>query len=453
MLFVIMSELRLYERGVKMSIKRTGRRNKIKRTSGYRGYSRFGRYRSYSSADPPERSLGKAVAMAVGVVAAASLIIFSCVTFVPRLIDASRRTFISESSEPSETPSESESSKPPEQQSSKPAPESSEPVSEEPKPEPSKPEQSAAESSAQSDNGYDDNGVFIYKNVGYAPFKGSDNAAGKYAKSINSVAATLDTSINVYLMVVPTHLSVAAEKMQKENTGAEKANIKIIGESLSENIKFIDVKDALKEKKDEYIYYNTDERWTSLGAYYAYCRYCGEAGITAVTTEGMKKNSIKGFAGNLVSSTKSDENKDGNPDLLANPDTVEYYSPGEYQCGLWRTAEGGEVSAPFINSDISAENALDVFCYGDVSLFRVYTGGSTGKRLCIVKDGYGSPLAEYFTGNYDEIHVIDARYFNSSLTGYCYNHSITDVLFINGVNNANTDEYTDAIAALAEYED
>lgn len=428
------SELRFTVRGVEMRIKRTSRRNKIKRTSDYRGYNRFGRYKSRGSTGSAERSLGKAVAMAVAVVAAASLIIFSCITFVPRLIEASKKTFISDASSVS---SQTESKEPSEPESSKPTE--------------SKPEQSQTESSAQADRGYDDNGVFIYKKVGYAPFKGSDDTADKYTKSINSVAATLDASINIYSVIVPTHSAVTAEKLQKDSADAEKANIERIKASLSDKVTYIDVRDALKEKKDEYIYYNTDENWTALGAYYAYCQYCAAADISAMTTDGIDKNKVEGFSGDLVSRTRSNENKDGNPDLLKNLDTVEYYTLGDYQCGLWRTAVSGETAVPFINSEISAQNALEVFCYGDVSLFKVYTGKSTGKRLCIIKDSYGSSLAPYFTENYDEIHVIDARYFDSSLTGYCYNHSITDVLFINGVNNANTDSYADAIAALAEY--
>lgn len=434
-----------------MSRKRVNRRNKIKRTSSYRGYNRFGRYRSYSSkgSGSDSRSLGKAVVMAVAVVAAASLIIFSCITFVPKLIAASKKTFISSaSSEPSKAvslpESKDDSSK---EEGSKPSEGNSKTESsnsEEPKAESSK-----AESKPQKDSGYDDNGVFIYKKVGYAPFKGSDDAAAKYADCINRVAATLDTSINVYSMVVPTHSAITAESLQKKNVSSEKKNIAKIKDSLSENITFIDVQDALREKKDKYIYYNTDESWTSLGAYYAYQQFCAAADITAADMDETGKKQLEGFAGNLISSTKSDKNKDGNPDLLKNLDTVEYYTFGDYECGLWKTATSGEIKVPFTNENISSKNALEAFCYGDVSLFKVYTGKDTGKRLCIVKDGYGSALAPYFTENYDEIHVIDSRYFDGSLTGYCYNHSITDVMFVNGVNNANTKDYIEALSDLS----
>lgn len=91
----------------------------------------------------------------------------------------------------------------------------------------------------------------------------------------------------------------------------------------------------------------------------------------------------------------------------------------------------------------------EIYSAGDVSLFKANTGKSTGKRLCIVKDSYGSELAPYFMENYDEVHIIDAKLFEGSLTGYCYNHSITDVLFINGINTANEKEQIKALSAMA----
>lgn len=424
-----------------MSKRRIGKRNKIKRTSNYRGYNRFAGYRRYNSSnssDSDNRSLGKAVAMAVIVVVIASLVIFLCVRIVPIIVDFSRKSFIqSTTSEPSETVSKVESRV----ESSK---------AENSKSEVSKNEVSKAESKPKENNGYYDNDVFIYKNKGYRLFNGSNETAVRYAESINEVAKTLDEGINIYSMIVPTHSSVALETLQNENSVLENGNIDKIYNSLSDNITFVDVKDALKENKDKYIYYNTDECWTSLGAYHAYQKYCKVANLTAINTDGIEKKKIENFFGSLIVNTKSDKNKNGNPDLIKNPDTVEYYTFKDYECRLWKTATSGETTVPFINEDVSVKNALDIFSYGDVSLFKIYTNKGTGKNLCIVKDSYGSAIVPYLTENYDEIHVIDSRFFEGSLTGYCYNHAITDVLFINGINNANTKDYSDAIFALSK---
>lgn len=436
-----------------MSKNRINKRNKIKRTSSYRGYNHYRRYNT--STNSQGTGLGKAVALSFAVVAATSFAIFCCSVYVPKLIDISKKALINEeASKPSESSftskaelskleSKEESSK---QETSK-KEESNIQAS---KKEESNLESTDSEPSKQEDNGYLDNDVFIYKNIGYTLFKGSDETAAKYAESLNSIASTLDSSINIYSIIVPTHSTISLEKLQAENAINEKANLEIIKSNLSDKIKLIDVESTLKDKKSEYIYYNTDKNWTALGAYYAYKEFCENTGLTAFELSGVEKKQIDGFFGGLISSTKTDKNKNGNADLLKNPDTVEYYDFGsDYECGLWKTENSGEITVSFINEAVSAENALDIFCYGDVSLFRTYTNKKTGKRLCIIKDSYGSELAPYFTENYDEVHVIDARLFDGSLTGYCYNHSITDVLFINGINTANEKEQIDALSDMA----
>lgn len=425
-----------------MSKNRINRHNKIKRTSSYRGYNRYRRYSA--STGSQGTGLGKAVALSFAVVAATSLVIFCCSVYIPKLVDISKRSFISaESSTPAETSSVSKA------ESSKPESKAESSQQENSKSESSKQESSKSETS-QEDTGYFDGNVFIYKNVGYASFKGTDENAVKYAKSLNSIASTLDSSINIYSIIVPTHSTISLDKLQKENAESEKANLQLISDNLSERIKLIDVGTTLKDKKSEYIYYNTDENWTSLGAYYAYEEFCENVGLTPADFSEIEKKQIKGFFGGLISSTKTDNNKKGNADLLKNPDTVEYYNFGSsYQCGIWRTENSGEETISFINTAVSAENARDIFCYGDVSLFKAHTGKNTGKRLCIVKDSYGSELAPYFMENYDEVHIINAKLFEGSLTGYCYNHSITDVLFINGINTANEKEQINALSDMA----
>lgn len=423
-----------------MSKNRINRRNKIKRTSAYRGYNR---YRKYSTTTGSQGTgLGRAVALSFAVVAAASLAVFCFSVYIPKLVDISKKNFVSSESSVSAEPSivsSIEESKSESKEVS--AVESS-------KKEESKEESSKAETSQAEDKGYLDGDVFIYKNVGYETFKGSDENAVKYAKNLNKIAATLDSSINIYAIIVPTHSTVSLDKLQTENAAKEKSNLEIIRTTLSDNIKLIDIEQSLKDNKDEYIYYNTDKNWTALGAYYAYKEFCENAELNAADLSSAEKKQIDGFLGGLVSSTKTSEN--GNADLIKNPDIVEYYNFGaDYECGLWETANSGETAVSFINNAVSAENALDIFCYGDVSLFKAYTGKNTGRRICVVKDSFGSELAPYLTENYDEVHIIDARLFDGSLTGYCYNHSITDVLFINGINTANEKEQIDALSAMA----
>ena len=93
-----------------MSKNRINRRNKIKRTSSYRGYNHYRRYSA--STGSQGTGLGKAVALSFAVVAATSFVIFCCSVYIPKLVDISKKNFISaESSSESSTLSKTESSK------------------------------------------------------------------------------------------------------------------------------------------------------------------------------------------------------------------------------------------------------------------------------------------------------------------------------------------------------
>ena len=56
----------------------------------------------------------------------------------------------------------------------------------------------------------------------------------------------------------------------------------------------------------------------------------------------------------------------------------------------------------------------------------------------MIKESYGNAFAPYLAYNYDEVHVIDFRYYSGSLKQYCSDNGITEVLFLNGVMSANT---------------
>ena len=75
-----------------------------------------------------------------------------------------------------------------------------------------------------------------------------------------------------------------------------------------------------------------------------------------------------------------------------------------------------------------------------------------GKKIAIVKESYGNCLSPYFTNNYEEVHIIDFRYFrdnvNKSFQAYCTENGITDVLFVNGVMSANTQIQLDSMTGM-----
>ncbi len=64
------------------------------------------------------------------------------------------------------------------------------------------------------------------------------------------------------------------------------------------------------------------------------------------------------------------------------------------------------------------------------------SGAETGKRsILLIKDSYANCFAPYLTGLYDEITLIDLRYYNGSLRALVEEHGYTDVLVLYNLPN------------------
>ena len=66
---------------------------------------------------------------------------------------------------------------------------------------------------------------------------------------------------------------------------------------------------------------------------------------------------------------------------------------------------------------------------GDEVVVKVNTDVKNGRKLLIVKDSYGNALPGYLFGSFEQICVVDMRYFQRNLVQYAKDEEITDMLF------------------------
>ena len=294
------------------------------------------------------------------------------------------------------------------------------------------------------DNGEDgrmsDGSIFIWDNKGFELFFGGDDSAKEYADKINDYKKQLGSGITVYDMVVPNHTEFGlparlSEKLQKDgSTRSQRQNTSAIYKGLSKDIKAVDIYDVLNQHKTEYIYFNTDHHWSGLGSYYAYTKFAEVAGLKPFALEDAEKHSVDGFLGSLY--TISNDSALGD-----NPDRVDdYVFPGDYTCMITQDGSSEPMEADIYYPNATAgNNTYGVFLWGDNPLTVIKNNdGGSGRKIALIKESYGNAFAPYLAYNYDEVHVIDFRYYSGSLKQYCSDNGITEVLFLNGVMSANT---------------
>ncbi len=276
-------------------------------------------------------------------------------------------------------------------------------------------------------------GLIIYNNMAMQVFGGSEKMAKACAAGINNFAAALSPGVKTYCMVAPTAGEFYIPASYRKMARSEKDNIATIYNNLNPEISSVDAISALAAHKQEYLYFNTDHHWTALGAYYAYRATCDKMGIIPNELESMQKKTINGFLGSLYWLTRD-------PKLLERKDFVDYYQvPGQYSTKVYtKTSPNKPLSSSLLAGFASGPNAYSVFLGGDYPLMQIKTNAESGRKLLIIKNSYGNPYSVFFVPHFDEVYIVDYRYYEKGVLPLIKEAGITDVLITYGSFSANT---------------
>ena len=89
-----------------------------------------------------------------------------------------------------------------------------------------------------------------------------------------------------------------------------------------------------------------------------------------------------------------------------------------------------------------------MFMGGDKVHTKITTNLETGRKIAVFKESYGNAFIPFLTDNFDEIYVIDIRYFGRNAVEYIKEQGITDVLFLDNIFAADTDSLINGIEGL-----
>jgi hypothetical protein len=287
-------------------------------------------------------------------------------------------------------------------------------------------------------------GVFVFKNRAFEMFGGGPGLGKVYADVINSYNKQLSPGIQVYNLIIPVALEFEVTekyaKMQKPNRPA----IENIYTSEDANIKKVWAIDSIRQHRTEYIYFNTDHHWTSLGAYYAYKAFCETAGLTPVNLDTVAYKTKPSFLGSLYRLTRD-------PGLQSNPDSVRYYLfkdsvnfyIGNASIGYWNKSKMYAEGA-------SGPNSYSVFLQGDLPIVKMETQHKNGRKIVVVKESYGNAFSCFLINNYEKVIVVDQRYYTGDFIRMLKAEGINELLFINNIFAAHTPFHIDKIKGLSK---
>ncbi|MEO7984142.1 MAG: DHHW family protein [Bacteroidota bacterium] len=284
--------------------------------------------------------------------------------------------------------------------------------------------------------------VFIFKNRGFELFSGGEAMGKQYAAVINMYNRLKIPGLKVYNLVVPNGFEFEVTEKYKDKVKPNKKAIDDIYAAEDADITKINVVDEMRKHRSEYIYFNTDHHWTSLGAYYAYRGFCAAIGLTPVSLDSIPSKVKPGFYGLFYRLTKSAVLKN-NPDSVRYylfPDSVDFYI-GASNIGYWAKSH-------MYAEQASGENSYSVFLQGDLPICKMETQHKNGRRIALVKESYGNAFAPFLINNYEKIIVVDQRGYKGDFIAMLKAEGINELLFINNIFAAHTQFHIDDIRGL-----
>ena len=279
------------------------------------------------------------------------------------------------------------------------------------------------------------NSVVVFGGRAIQIFGGSEQMVAPYAALLKKYREELPPSIKIYCMAIPVGSDFYLPKKVNRGVMREKANIDFLYSMVGGVVQTVNAYEHIGRHRDEYIQFNTDHHWTGLGAYYAYVAFSQSAQFEPLPLGRFTKREIPNFLGTLYYRTLSAE-------LKSNPDRVEYYMiPNEAQVLYYPKGMDKGLSTRLYAEYAKGGNAYGVFLGGDYPLMRVVSGIKNSRKIVVVKDSYGNAFVPYLAAHFEEVLVVDYRYFNGSIPSLMDNFGANEILFAHNtyvLNNAYT---------------
>lgn len=285
--------------------------------------------------------------------------------------------------------------------------------------------------------------VFIFKNRGFELFSGGASMGKSYADVINSYNRLKIPGLKIYNLIIPNGFEFEITERYKDKAKPAKEAIDAVYAAEDPDIIKVNPVDEIRKHRTEYIYFNTDHHWTSLGAYYAYRSFCNAAALTPVSLDTIPSKVKPNFLGFFYRLTRSSVLKN-NPDSVRYylfPDSINFFIGGSKSISYWAPSK-------MYAEQVSGDNSYSVFLQGDLPLCKMETQYKNGRKIAVVKESYGNAFAPWLINNYEKVIVVDSRYYSGDFIGLLKAEGVNELLFLNNIFAAHTPFHISNIKGL-----
>ena len=264
-----------------------------------------------------------------------------------------------------------------------------------------------------------------------------------------------------YLMLVPTAVSIYADKLPENAPDAEAQawenrdtirpagygtdrptqmrEISQIYQAMPETMRTISVEGDLLQaavtdpQHTDRLYYRTDHHWTTYGAYIGYGAFCKAAVIPQVPLSDYVAETVsEDFRGTIYSKLN---------DPYFGMDTIVSYSDPKWKLTV-EYSDTKEVTDTLYNPEYLSQKDQYSYFLNNIHPMVTITNDavSDGGAIAVIKDSYANCFVSFLLNHYHTVYVFDTRYYKGGPSKFINEHpEITDVLILYNMNTIDND--------------
>ena len=180
------------------------------------------------------------------------------------------------------------------------------------------------------------------------------------------------------------------------------------------------------------VYYKTDHHLSSYGCYTLYSELMKDSGLSPLAKEEFSIETHKNFCGTTRASSGY---------FLTKGEDIELWHSGfdlEVSVSNGKEYEKTQDGC-FFREHLENDDKYPVFADGNHALTKITNKSKSGKNLLIIKDSYAHCTANFLSCEYENVYMIDLRYYRFPVSEFVKENKIDELLFLYGTDAINTD--------------
>ncbi|MFD5023073.1 DHHW family protein [Paenibacillus sp. NPDC058367] len=275
----------------------------------------------------------------------------------------------------------------------------------------------------------ENNGIYKGKD-GYLfeKFEAPDhNKVQQYTAAVKRFADK-NAEAKMTFLLAPTSVGLYNERLPWLAPVYSQAEVnQTIAEDVGNSLTFINGFNVLAPHAAEDIYYRTDHHWTTYGAYLAYVTYAKSMGWLPLSQSEFEIETVSdSFLGSYHTRSQF---------IGVAPDSIQVYKPVHDVSTKMHIVDTGEtLTSMYDPSYLEKKDKYSYFLGGVHALMKITSQLDPKvvkqEKLLVIKDSYAHSVIPFLAQHVPEIHVIDIRYYNGSISDYMAQNDIKDVLML-----------------------